>query len=85
MSHADALRTWAAQCITPTARAPFLAGADALDTLERMRAVLTEIDRLDDDAWAVWKRDADMYEQGRSDAYEHALTLITEALEGDTP
>ena len=58
-----------------------LASADALDTLDRVRHALSEIDRLDDDAWAAWKRDADMYEQGRSDAYEHAHTLITEALE----
>lgn len=33
MTHADALRAWAAQYATYTARAQFLAGADALDTL----------------------------------------------------
>lgn len=58
-----------------------LSGADALDTLDRVRHALSEIDRRGDDASAVWERDADMYEQGRSDAYHHAHTLITEALE----
>lgn len=84
MSHADTLRTWAKQYITPAARKPFLAGADALEAIDRVRHALSEIDSLEDDTWAVWKRDADMYEQGRSDAYFHVHTLIVEALEGET-
>lgn len=44
---------------------------DALTALDRVR-----------DAWAVWERGSD--EQGRSDAYRQAHTIITEAL-GDTP
>lgn len=51
-----------------------------LDTLDRVRDALTQIDRLEDDAWTAWKWVADMYEQGRSDAYGHAHTIITEAL-----
>lgn len=51
---------------------------------DRVRDALTKIDRLEDRAWTAWKRGADMYEQGRSDAYHHAHTIITEALEGDT-
>lgn len=58
-------------------------GADALTALDRVRDALAEIDRLEDATWAVWERDADMFEQGRSDAYFHAHTIITEAL-GDT-
>ena len=45
---------------------------------------LTELDRLDGDAWAAWKQGADMYEQGQADAYHHAHHLITDTL-GDTP
>ena len=43
MTHADTLRTWAGQCVTPAAREPFLAGAEALDTLDRVRATLTDL------------------------------------------
>lgn len=87
MSHADTLRGMANgphPGLSYSAVVALIAGAEALDALERVRDALTEIDRLDDDAWAVWKRDADMYEQGRSDAYDHAHTLITEALKGET-
>lgn len=61
-----------------------LDGAAALTTLDRVREALTKIDRLGNDAWAVWEHDFAMYEQGRSDAYHHAHTIITEAL-GDAP
>lgn len=95
MSHADALCGMAADHLRSMANGPHLglshyavgaliAGVAALDTLDRVRDALTEIDRLENDAWAAWKRDGDMFEQGRSHAYHHAHTIITEAL-GDTP
>lgn len=58
---------------------------DALTTLDRVRDALAEICRLEDATWAVAERDADMFEQGRSDAYFHAYAIITEALERDIP
>lgn len=73
------LRTWAKRL-----RASLIAGAAALETLDRVRDALTEIDRLEDDSWAAWERDGGMFEQGSSDAYFNAHTIITEAL-GDTP
>lgn len=82
MNHADTLRGMAG--LSYSAADALLAGANALDTLDRVRDALTEIDRLDSPSWAVWEHDADMYEQGRADAYHHAHTIITEAL-GDTP
>lgn len=94
MSHADTLRGMAADQLRTgltllsaphkTRGDALLAGAAALDTLDRVRNALTELDRLEVDTWAVWKQDADMHEQGRSDAYDHAHTIITRAL-GDTP
>ena len=87
MTHADTLRGMAKAFMMAGSHeraGTCLAGANALDAVERVRAVVTKIDRLEDDTWAAWKRDADMYEQGRSDAYDHTHTLITEALEGDT-
>lgn len=91
MTHADILRSMGADlplgggmvAVRPHQDA-LLAGAATLDTLDRVRDALTKIDRLEDDTWAAWERDADMFEQGRSDAYDHAHTIITEAL-GDTP
>ena len=59
-------------------------GRDALTTLDRVRDALTKIDRLEDKSWAAWEHDGDMFDQGRSDAYFDAHTIITEAL-GDTP
>lgn len=87
MNHADTLRDMAKDRIIAGAddlARTLLAGAAALDTLDRVRDALTELDRLEVDTWAVWKQDADMHEQGRSDAYDHAHTIITRAL-GDTP
>ena len=87
MSHADTLRAFASgphPGLSYTGVVALIAGVEALEAIDRVRHALAEIDRLDDDAWAVWKHDADMYEQGRSDAYDHAHTIITEAL-GDTP
>ena len=86
MSHADALRTWAGQYVTPAAREPFLAGADALDALTKVREVVALIDRLAQDRQndadrLDWARDRS---EGAAHAYTKAATFIREAL-GDTP
>ena len=85
MTHADTLRTWAGQYITPAARAPFLAGAEALDAVERVRHALNSIARKKADTKAARGHDDDAeWYVATADALEYAIDLIAEALEGDT-
>ena len=84
VTHADTLRTWAAQYITPAAREPFLAGADALDAVGRVRELLASLRRSQEFSRRRWDATCDTWDGATSDALEYALTLITEALKGDT-
>lgn len=85
MSHADALRAWAAQYMTHTARAQFLAGAEALDTLDRVRDVLGQLDKYSDAAYLAYKTNPENTRlDGQAMAYEQAVVLIQRAL-GGTP
>lgn len=84
MTHADTLRTWAAQYITPAARAPFLAGAEALDTLDRVRAVLADLRGQQEAALQRWDDTGDTWDGATSDTLHDTIHLLTEALEGDT-
>ena len=86
MSHADTLRTWAGQYITPAAREPFLAGADALEATGRVREALRSIDRVRANSEADLERGDDNAEWyvATADALEYAIHLLTEALEGGT-
>ena len=71
MSHVDSLRDMAKDLPIGGGMVAVRPHQDALTALDRVR-----------DAWAVWERGSD--EQGRSDAYRHAHTIITRAI-GDTP
>ena len=44
--------------------------------------VLSQLNALDDEAHKRWKREACMFSQGESDAYEHAVRLLGQVLKG---
>ena len=44
--------------------------------------VLSQLNALDDEAHKRWKREACMFSQGESNAYEHAVRLLGQALKG---
>ena len=44
--------------------------------------VLSQLNALDDEAHKRWKREACMFSQGESNAYEHSLRLLVQALKG---
>lgn len=44
--------------------------------------VLSQLNALDDKAHKRWKREACMFSQGESNAYEHAVRLLEQALKG---
>ena len=44
--------------------------------------VLSQLNALDDEAWKRWKREACTFSQGESNAYEHAVRLLEQALKG---
>ena len=44
--------------------------------------VLSRLNALDDEAHKRWKREACMFSQGESNAYEHAVRLLERALNG---
>lgn len=47
--------------------------------------VLSQLNALDDEAHKRWKREACMFSQGESNAYEHAVRLLEQALKGEQP
>lgn len=44
--------------------------------------VLSQLNALDDEAHKRWKREACMFSQGESNAYEHAVRLLEQAFKG---
>ncbi|WP_171499042.1 hypothetical protein [Acinetobacter junii] len=46
--------------------------------------VLSQLNALDDEAHKRWKREACMFSQGESNAYEHAVRLLEQALKGES-
>ncbi|WP_151676097.1 hypothetical protein [Acinetobacter soli] len=44
--------------------------------------VLSQLNALDDEAHKRWKREACMFSQGESNAYEHAVRLLEQVLKG---
>ena len=45
--------------------------------------IISQLNALDDEAHKRWKREACMFSQGESNAYEHAVRLLEQALKGD--
>ena len=90
MSHADTLRGMASDERILAGRenarsTALLAGADALDTLDRVRHALNGIARVKADSEAARDHGYDNVEwhETTADALEYVLDLLTEALEGD--
>ena len=44
--------------------------------------IISQLNALDDEAHKRWKREACMFSQGESNAYEHAVRLLERALKG---
>ena len=62
-----------------------LAGADALDAVERVRDVLDQLDKYSDAAYLAYKTNPENTRlDGQAMAYEQAVVLIQRAL-GGTP
>lgn len=88
MSHADTLQDMAKDLPIgggPVAVHPhqnaLLAGAAALDTLDRVRDALTKIDAAYQSAYGRWENDlSDTYASARADALSEAHHLIYDAL-----
>ena len=72
MTHADALRAWAAQYATSTARAQFLVGADALDTLAADTLEYGVVDAAGDIEWFPVDATFGTVEDARRDAVHYA-------------
>ena len=45
--------------------------------------IISQLNALDDEAHKRWKREACMFSQGESNAYEHAVRLLEQALKGN--
>ena len=87
MSYADTLRGMANgphPGLSYSAVVALIAGAEALDTLERVRAVLTDLQSQQEAAWQSWDAYDDIWDGAVSDTLRYAIHRITEALEGDT-
>ena len=90
MSHADTLRGMASDEHILAGRenprsTALHAGADALDTLARVRDVLDQLDKYSDAAYLAYKTNPENTRlDGQAMAYEQAVVLIQRAL-GGTP
>lgn len=60
-----------------------LAGADALDTLERVRAALADLRGQQEAALQRWDDTGDTWDGATSDTLHDIIHLLTEALKGD--
>lgn len=47
---------------------------------ESLSEIINELNQRFDESWRKWKTEADMYEQGRADAYDEIDTLINDTL-----
>ena len=86
MSHADTLRGMAKafMMVCSHERAETcLAGAEALDTLDRVRAVLTDLRGQQEAALQRWDDTGDTWDGAVSDTLHDTVYLLTEALKGD--
>lgn len=81
------LRNWAKFWEKEDAAVAFdlKAGADALTRVKRVHEVVRTLDRLDDEAWSRFKKEGELCAQDESIAYENAVNLLNEALNGHLP
>lgn len=50
---------------------------------KRLGELIKHLDGMGEKSWAVWESSAEMYEQGRADAYWAVKDLLEQALNGD--
>ena len=89
MSHADTLRGMASDEHILAGRenprsTALLAGADALDTVDRVRELLTSLRRSQQFTRRRWDATCDTWDGAVSDTLKYAIHRLTEALEGET-
>lgn len=89
MTHADTLRGMASDERILAGRenprsTALIAGMDALDALDRVRAALTDLRGQQEAALQRWDDTGDTWDGATSDTLHHTIHLLTEALEGDT-
>ena len=87
MSHSNELRELAlgaSLASQPEKAAAARAGADALDTLTRVREVLTYLRGQQEAALQLWDDTGDPWDGATSVTLHGTVHLLTEALEGDT-
>lgn len=63
---------------------PCLAGADALDTVDRVRNALIFLEEKWVEANEEWHGKFDLYQKARAETLNSTIHLLAEALEGDT-
>lgn len=88
MSHADTLRGMAKALLMVGSHERVdtcLAGAEALDTLRRVRDVVTDLRDQQEAALQRWDDTGDPWDGATSDTLHDTIHLLTEALKGDTP
>ena len=87
MSHADTLKGMA-KAFTMVGSYEqadtCLAGAEAIDARDRVRAVLTGLRSQKEAALQRWDDTGDTWDGATSDTLHDTIHLLTEALEGDT-
>ena len=86
MTHSDALRGMAKAFTMVCSREQAdtcLAGADALDTVERVRHALAGLRGQQEAALQRWDDTGDTWDGATSDTLHDTIHLLTEALEGD--
>lgn len=86
MTHADTLRGMAKAFMMVGSHErvdPCLAGADALDTLDRVRAALTDLRVQRGAALQRWDDTGDTWDGATFDTLHDTIHLLTEALKGD--
>lgn len=86
MSHADTLRGMAKAFLMVGSHEradTCLAGADALDALDRVQAVLTDLQGQQKAALQRWDDTGDTWDGAVSDTLHDTIHLLTEALEGN--
>ena len=87
MSHSNELRKFAlgaSLASQPEKAAAARAGADALDTVDRVRKLLTSLRRSQQLARRRWDATCDTWDGAASDTLHYIIYDLTNALEGDT-
>lgn len=86
MSHVDTLRAFASgphPGLSYSGVVALIAGVEALEAIDRVRAVLAELRGQQEAALQRWDDTGDTWDGATSDTLHDTIHLLTEALEGD--